>query len=53
MIRRHEELGSEYVAAMPGSSFRGLHEAIVNYALVNAPSMERITYTHEEASVAM
>jgi acetolactate synthase-1/2/3 large subunit len=53
MVDVMKSLGIEYVAAMPGSSFRGLHESIINYAMVNAPSMELITCTHEEASVAM
>jgi thiamine pyrophosphate-dependent acetolactate synthase large subunit-like protein len=38
---------------MPGSSFRGLHESIINYGMTNAPSMELITCNHEEISVAM
>jgi len=46
-------LGIEYVAAMPGSSFRGLHESIINYGMVNAPSLELLTCMHEEASVGM
>jgi acetolactate synthase-1/2/3 large subunit len=53
MVDVMKSLGIEYVAAMPGSSFRGLHESIINYGMLNAPSMELITCTHEEASVAM
>ena len=53
MVDVMKSLGIEYVAAMPGSSFRGLHESIINYGMPNAPSMELITCTHEEASVAM
>jgi acetolactate synthase-1/2/3 large subunit len=44
-------VGLEYVCANPGSSFRALHEAIVNYGGNTAP--ELITCCHEESSVAM
>ena len=41
----------DYVASCPGSTFRGLQESIINYAMNSKP--EFITCTHEEASVAM
>src|SRR5581483_5172236 len=44
-------LGFEYVFANPGSSFRGLHESLVNYGGNKNP--EFITCCHEESSVAM
>jgi thiamine pyrophosphate-dependent acetolactate synthase large subunit-like protein len=44
-------LGFEYVAANPGSSFRGLHESLINYGGNRAP--EFITCCHEESAVAM
>src|SRR5438128_2262891 len=44
-------LGFEYVCANPGSSFRGLHESIVNYGGNRNP--ELITCCHEESAVAM
>ena len=44
-------LGIEYVFAMPGSSFAGLHESILNYGGNKNP--EFITCMHEESSVAM
>lgn len=44
-------LGFEYICANPGSSFRALHESIVNYGGNKAP--ELITCCHEEQSVAM
>jgi acetolactate synthase-1/2/3 large subunit len=44
-------LGLEYICANPGSSFRGLHESIVNYGGNRAP--ELLTCLHEESSVAM
>src|SRR5581483_10620438 len=44
-------LGFEYVCANPGSSFRCLHESVINYGGNNAP--EFITCCHEESSIAM
>ncbi|MFM0041332.1 thiamine pyrophosphate-binding protein [Paraburkholderia metrosideri] len=41
----------DYVAAMPGSTFRGLHESIVTYGSDRKPAM--IVCTHEEVSVAI
>jgi acetolactate synthase-1/2/3 large subunit len=46
-----KSLGFEYVAANPGSSFRGLHESLVNYGHNKSP--ELLTCCHEESSVAM
>ena len=46
-----KSLGFEYVAANPGSSFRGLHESIINYGGNKNP--ELLTCCHEESSVAM
>lgn len=43
--------GIDYVAAMPGSTFRGIHESIVNYAGDKQPQL--IVCTHEEASAAI
>jgi acetolactate synthase I/II/III large subunit len=44
-------LGIEYCAANPGSSFRGIHESMVNYGANKMP--ELLTCLHEESSVAM
>ena len=44
-------LGFEYVFANPGSSFRGLHESLINYGGNKNP--EFITCCHEESAVAM
>ena len=44
-------LDLEYCCANPGSSFRGLHESMVNYGKNRMP--ELITCCHEESSVAM
>jgi acetolactate synthase I/II/III large subunit len=51
MVDVIKSLDIDYVAANPGSSFRGLHESIVNYGGNTAP--EFITCLHEESSVAM
>jgi acetolactate synthase-1/2/3 large subunit len=51
MVDVLRSLGVEYVATNPASSFRGLHEAIVNYAHNKDP--ELLTCTHEEVAVAM
>jgi acetolactate synthase-1/2/3 large subunit len=44
-------IGFEYIFANPGSSFRGLHESVVNYGGNKSP--EFITCCHEESSVGM
>ena len=41
----------EYIASNPGSSFRGIHESIINYGGNKKP--EFLTCCHEESSVAM
>jgi hypothetical protein len=51
MVDVIKSLGFEYVAANPGSSFRGLHESIINYGSNKSP--ELLTCCHEESSVAM
>jgi thiamine pyrophosphate-dependent acetolactate synthase large subunit-like protein len=51
MVDVLKSLNFEYVAANPGSSFRGIHECIINYGGNTAP--EFITCCHEESSVAM
>ena len=51
MVDAFKTLGIDYVAAMPGSSFRGLQESFVNYGENKAP--EWITCLHEEISVAI
>ena len=45
-------LGIEYVAAIPGNTFKGLHESIINYGMTTAPALELISCMHEEISVA-
>src|SRR5262245_6207419 len=51
MVDVIKSLGFEYVCANPGSSFRGVHESIINYGGNRNP--EFITNCHEESSVAM
>ena len=51
MVDVIKSLGFEYVCANPGSSFRGLHESVINYGGNRAP--ELVTCCHEESAVAM
>jgi acetolactate synthase-1/2/3 large subunit len=51
MVDVIKSLGIDYIAAMPGSTFRGLHESIINYGGNQKP--ELLTCLHEEISVAM
>jgi thiamine pyrophosphate-dependent acetolactate synthase large subunit-like protein len=46
-----KSLGIEYCATNPGTSFRGLHESMINYGGNKDP--ELLTCLHEESSVAM
>ncbi len=51
MVDVIKSLGFDYICANPGSSFRGLHESVINYGGNKSP--ELITCLHEESSVAM
>ena len=51
MVDVIKSLGIDYVAANPGSSFRGLQESFINYGKNTNP--EWLTCCHEEVSVAM
>jgi len=53
MVQAIRDLGIEYVAANPGSSFEGLQESFINYG--NPPNRmpEFITALHEESAVTM
>ena len=51
MVDVLKSLGFEYVCANPGSSFRGIHESIINYGGNKSP--EFITCCHEESAVGM
>jgi thiamine pyrophosphate-dependent acetolactate synthase large subunit-like protein len=51
MVDVIKTLDISYIAANPGSSFRSLHESVVNYGGNKKP--ELITCLHEESSVAI
>jgi len=51
MVDVLKSLGIEYAPSVAGSSFRGLHESIINYGGNKNP--EFITCCHEESAVAM
>ncbi|MBZ5696983.1 MAG: twin-arginine translocation signal domain-containing protein [Acidobacteriia bacterium] len=51
MVDVLKSLGFEYIASNPGSSFRGLHESVINYGGNQAP--EFITCCHEESAIGM
>jgi acetolactate synthase-1/2/3 large subunit len=51
MVDIFKSLGFEYVCSVAGSSFRALHESVINYGGNEKP--EFITCCHEESSVAM
>ncbi|WP_428101351.1 thiamine pyrophosphate-binding protein [Candidatus Rariloculus sp.] len=51
MVDLIKSLNVDYVTTNPGSSFRGLHESIVNYGGNRQP--ELLTCVHEEQAVAM
>lgn len=45
------EMGFDYVTLTPGSTFRGLHDSLVNYGRNHKPAM--ILCAHEEIAVSM
>src|SRR3989441_494612 len=51
MVDVIKSLEIDYICANPGSSFRALHESIINYGGNQKP--EFLTCCHEESSVAM
>jgi acetolactate synthase-1/2/3 large subunit len=51
MVDVIKALGFEYVATNPGSSFRSLHESLVNYGGNSKP--ELLTCLHEESAVGI
>ena len=51
MVDVLKTLDFEYVATNPGSSFRSLHESLVNYGGNRKP--ELLTCLHEESAVGM
>ena len=53
MVQTLKQLGIEFVAANPGSSFEGLQESVVNYGDPPNTMPEWITALHEETAVDM
>ena len=51
MVDMLKHLEFDYITTNPGSSFRGIHESIVNYGGNQAP--ELLEATHEEIATAM
>jgi acetolactate synthase-1/2/3 large subunit len=51
MVDVIKSLDIDYLATNPGSSFRGLHESLINHGGNRKP--ELLTCTHEEQAVAM
>ncbi|HTJ24687.1 MAG TPA: thiamine pyrophosphate-dependent enzyme [Candidatus Limnocylindria bacterium] len=51
MVDVVKNLGVDFIAAMPGSTFRGIQESFVNYGGNTKP--EWITVVHEEISAAL
>ena len=53
MVQVLRDLGVEFVAANPGSSFEGIQESVINYGTKPNVMPEFITALHEESSVTM
>jgi acetolactate synthase-1/2/3 large subunit len=51
MVNVIKSFGFEYIAANPGSSFRSLHESLINFGGNKSP--ELLTCLHEESSIAL
>jgi thiamine pyrophosphate-dependent acetolactate synthase large subunit-like protein len=53
MVDVIRSLGIEYIAFIPGDTFKGLHESVINYGMLTAPKLQPIACMHEEVSVAI
>jgi acetolactate synthase-1/2/3 large subunit len=51
MVDMLERLGFEYIALTPGSTFRGIHDSLVNYGRNHKPTV--ILCPHEEIAVSL
>ena len=51
MVDMIREMGFDYVTLTPGSTFRGLHDSLVNYGRNHKPEM--ILCAHEEIAVSL
>ncbi len=49
-VLRHLDI--DHVAFVPGDTFRGLHESLINYGLLTEPKMTYSAVNHEETAVA-
>lgn len=52
MVDVLQSLGLNTVALLPGSTFAGFQESIINRGMLAKPEMEMMTATHEEITVA-
>jgi len=53
MVDVIRSLGIDHVAFVPGDTFKGLHESVINYGMLTAPRLQLIACMHEEVSVAV
>jgi thiamine pyrophosphate-dependent acetolactate synthase large subunit-like protein len=52
MVDVLRNLGIRHVAQIPGSTFAGLQESLINHGMLTEPAMRMFTVTHEEIAVA-
>ena len=52
MIDVLRKTGIDHVCFVPGDTFKGLHESLINYGMLTEPKMTYSAVNHEEASVA-
>jgi acetolactate synthase I/II/III large subunit len=52
MIDVMRSLKIDHVVFVPGDTFKGLHESLINYGMLTEPKMEYSEVNHEEAAVA-
>ncbi len=52
MIDVLRKTGIDHVCFVPGDTFKGLHESLINYGMLTEPKMSYSAVNHEEASVA-
>jgi len=52
MIDVLRKTGIDRVAFVPGDTFKGLHESLINYGMLTEPKMAYSAVNHEEISVA-
>lgn len=52
MVDVLRNLGIRHVAQIPGSTFAGLQESLINHGMLTEPAMSMFTVTHEEIAVA-